>query len=106
MHVAGITDQTQFSRARSILLPLGEYFQVQDDYLDCYGAPEAIGKIGTDIIDNKCSWNVNIALGLCDANQRKILDVRPLPLLLSVYSSPTLFNRTITVVNPPKQKQK
>ena len=31
-------------------LPFGEYFQIQDDYLNYVGMPE---QIGTDIIDNK-----------------------------------------------------
>jgi farnesyl diphosphate synthase len=45
-----VTDKSAYDLALSILLPLGEYFQVQDDFLDCYGAPEVIGKIGTDIL--------------------------------------------------------
>jgi farnesyl diphosphate synthase len=61
-------------QAHDILIPLGQYFQVQDDYLDAYGDPEVIGKIGTDIQDNKCSWIVNQALQRCNAEQRKLLD--------------------------------
>ena len=45
MHMAKITNPIAFDQARAILLPLGEYFQVQDDYLDCYGSPEVFLKI-------------------------------------------------------------
>ncbi len=64
-----------FKKASSILLPLGEYFQVQDDFLDCYGAPEVIGKIGTDIEDNKCSWLIVQALDRASPEQRALLEV-------------------------------
>lgn len=30
--------------------------------------------VGTDILDNKCSWNVNIALENATPEQRKVLD--------------------------------
>lgn len=61
-------------QSHDILIPTGVYFQVQDDYLDVYGSPEQIGKIGTDIQDNKCGWAINEALPLCDNRQRKILE--------------------------------
>lgn len=63
-----------YASALSILLPLGEYFQIQDDFLDFSGTPEQIGKIGTDILDNKCSWCVNTALALATPEQRTLLD--------------------------------
>jgi farnesyl diphosphate synthase len=63
-----------YKLALDILLPLGEYFQIQDDFLDYSGTPEQIGKIGTDIIDNKCSWCINTALAVATPEQRKVLD--------------------------------
>ncbi|KZV66046.1 farnesyl diphosphate synthase [Peniophora sp. CONT] len=63
-----------YKASMEILVPLGEYFQIQDDYLDYSGTPEQIGKIGTDIIDNKCSWCINTALALATPEQRAVLD--------------------------------
>jgi farnesyl diphosphate synthase len=79
MHVQGVTSPESFKAALDILIPMGEYFQVQDDVLDCYGTPEQSGKIGTDILDNKCSWLINAALKVANADQRKVLDVRYSP---------------------------
>ncbi|CAA0829962.1 Farnesyl pyrophosphate synthase 2 [Striga hermonthica] len=45
----------------------------EDDYLDCFGEPEKIGKIGTNIEDFKCSSLVVKALELCNEEQKKIL---------------------------------
>ena len=61
-------------QAEKILLLIGEYFQVQDDYLDGFGAPDIIGKIGTDIQDNKCSWLINEALKRADPQQKRSLE--------------------------------
>ena len=54
-----------------ILLPLGEYFQIQDDFLDYSSTHEQIGKI---VIENKRPWCINTALSLISVEQSKILD--------------------------------
>ncbi|KAH9059648.1 farnesyl diphosphate synthase [Lactarius vividus] len=68
------SDPDYYKIALDILVPIGEYYQVQDDYLDYSGTPEQIGKIGTDIVDNKCSWCINAALARANPTQRAILD--------------------------------
>lgn len=68
-------NSTSLASAETILIKMGEYFQIQDDYLDCFGDPDVIGKIGTDIEDHKCSWLVVQALQLVNASQMMILKV-------------------------------
>ena len=110
MITSGVTEERAYTQAKKICCIMGEYFQIQDDYLDCYGKvrnvrfaspstgfqisieganrdviltpkpffrssqPEDIGKIGTDIQDNKCSWLVVQALKNCSVKQRKVLE--------------------------------
>ena len=69
-----LATEKNLKQTKDILIPMGEYFQVQDDYLDAFADPEVLGKIGTDIQDNKCSWLVNQALKLASSDQRKVLD--------------------------------
>ena len=74
MITSGVKSKEAFDLAREICCEMGEYFQIQDDFLDCYGAPEVIGKVGTDIQDNKCSWLVVQALAKATPPQLKILE--------------------------------
>ncbi|XP_049586943.1 farnesyl pyrophosphate synthase isoform X1 [Syngnathus scovelli] len=74
MYMAGINDEEEHKNAKLILLEMGEFFQIQDDYLDCYGDPAVTGKVGTDIQDNKCSWLVVRAMEVMTPEQRTELE--------------------------------
>ncbi|CAG11850.1 unnamed protein product, partial [Tetraodon nigroviridis] len=101
MYIAGITSEEEHNNAKHILLEMGEFFQIQDDYLDCYGDPAVTGKIGTDIQDNKCSWLVVRALELMTPEQRAELQtcygrhddesVRRVKALYDALHMPTLY---------------
>ncbi|KAN0027679.1 hypothetical protein ACTFIU_010652 [Dictyostelium citrinum] len=64
-----IIEEEEEELIESICFDLGIMFQAQDDYLDCFGDPKFIGKIGTDIQENKCSWLICKAITICNENQ-------------------------------------
>merc|ERR1719343_582360 len=75
MIVAGIEDVAAYNAAREPLVQMGVYFQAQDDFLDAFGTPEQIGKIGTDIQDKKCGWLfVKAFHKLASPEQKKYLE--------------------------------
>jgi farnesyl diphosphate synthase len=72
--MAGVTDAAALKGAEEILVAMGEYFQIQDDVLDAFAEPAVLGKVGTDIQDNKCSWLVVQALARATPAQRELLE--------------------------------
>ncbi|KAL5110891.1 Farnesyl pyrophosphate synthase [Taenia crassiceps] len=73
MLLADVKSSVLFSNAELILLKIGEYFQVQDDFLDVYGEENVTGKVGTDIEEGKCSWLIAKALENASSEQRDTL---------------------------------
>ncbi|KAK4324077.1 hypothetical protein Pmani_005262 [Petrolisthes manimaculis] len=74
VRVAGITDRELHRQARTILVEMGQFFQVQDDYLDCFGDSSVTGKIGTDIGKGKCTWLSVVALQRASPSQRAVME--------------------------------
>ena len=67
------------------MLNIGHLFQVRDDYLDCYGKRDVIGKSGTDIQEGKCTWLIVVALQRATAEQKKILKVNLSLIIFHIY---------------------
>ncbi|KAF5303654.1 hypothetical protein FQA39_LY09901 [Lamprigera yunnana] len=73
LYLTGNYDPEMHRQATTILLKMGHFYQVQDDFLDCFGDPTLTGKIGTDIQNGKCSWLVVLALQRVTPEQKQIL---------------------------------
>ncbi|XP_077500238.1 farnesyl pyrophosphate synthase [Amblyomma americanum] len=73
MLLAGIEDSLLHEQAQEMALTLGRIFQVRDDYIDCFGTVEDIGKVGTDIVDRKYSWLFVTALQLASPQQAELI---------------------------------
>ena len=65
-----------FGELEPILVRIGQLFQVQDDYLDCFGDAALTGKIGTDIQDKKYSWLAVKAVELLKGDEQGLAVLR------------------------------
>jgi len=73
MAMTGWDDPEVYRQSRTILLEIGQFFQIQDDFLDVFGDTKVTGKIGTDIEDNKCSWLAVVCNQRSSPHQKEIL---------------------------------
>ncbi|XP_073820343.1 farnesyl pyrophosphate synthase-like [Musca autumnalis] len=73
MNLAGFTDPLILKQCMDIFYEIGLYFQIQNDFLDCFGNLENSGKIGTDIQDNKFSWLAVTCMELANEEQRQLM---------------------------------
>jgi farnesyl diphosphate synthase len=74
MYMANLYDPEMHRQAKTILMEMGQFFQIQDDFLDCFGDPAVTGKRGNDIREGKCSWLAVVALQRATPAQRKIME--------------------------------
>nr|CAH7744747.1 unnamed protein product [Callosobruchus chinensis] len=74
MYLANKDDPEQHRQAKTILLEMGQFFHIQKDFLNCFGTPELVGQVGSDINEGKCSWLAVVALQRANATQRKTME--------------------------------
>ncbi|EHH52879.1 hypothetical protein EGM_13410 [Macaca fascicularis] len=73
MYMVRIDYEKERANTKKIMLEMGEFFQIQDDYLDLFGDPSVTHKFGTDIQDNKFCWLVVQCLQWATPEQYEIL---------------------------------
>lgn len=69
--LAGEDTAEALAESGRAMCKLGDFFQIQDDYLDFYGDPAVTGKVGTDIEEGKCTWLGLELLKLADEDDKR-----------------------------------
>ncbi|CAK1551477.1 unnamed protein product [Leptosia nina] len=72
--MSGVDDPETHRQAKTILLEMGEFFQIQDDFLDCFGDPAVMGRNGSDIQEGKCTWLAVVALQRASPEQKELME--------------------------------
>ena len=76
MRLAGVDKSDTYRMAQAILLEIGKFLQVEDDFLGGFGDPKVTGKKGNDIAQGKCNWLIAVAMQRANKEQKQILRVR------------------------------
>ncbi|KAK5650963.1 hypothetical protein RI129_001992 [Pyrocoelia pectoralis] len=75
LYLKSCYDQHLHKDIHNLFLKIGHYFQVQNDYFDCFGDSTIMGKNGTDIECGKCTWLIVEALKRVSQQQRNVLEI-------------------------------
>lgn len=73
MLLAGYNDQQAFKKIQNICYELGHFYQVQNDFLDCFSDPDVLKKPGSDIEEGKCTWMSVLTMESGSKQQKQIL---------------------------------
>nr|QAX24806.1 farnesyl diphosphate synthase 1 [Matsumurasca onukii] len=73
LYMAGIRDTEMHRQARTIQLEMGNFYQAQSDFFNCYGGGQWNMKPGHDIADGRCTWLIVVALQRASPAQKLAL---------------------------------
>lgn len=71
MALANFNEPQLERKMHSILLDIGVYFQIQDDYLDCFASAEQFRKVGNDIQEGKATWLATKFMEVANKEQKE-----------------------------------
>lgn len=74
MYLASNADPELHRQAKTILLEMGHFYRVQEDFLDCFGDSSITGHLGNDIKEGRCSWLAVVALQRMSPYQKEIFE--------------------------------
>ncbi|XP_040481256.1 farnesyl pyrophosphate synthase-like, partial [Ursus maritimus] len=92
MYTAGSDEEKEHANATKILLEIGEFFQIQDDYLDLFGEPSVTGKVALSSRRTKAAgWHDQILVE--NYRQKEAKNVAQVKALYEELNLPAVFTQ-------------